>query len=401
MPNQFSNFIIWLKTPVKIWRNKRDRDEEIRRLEARQKAEEDKQKVEKQAYLLWEADGKPEGKDNYYWQLATDKIKGKNVPIIYRPYYLLEKHILEPSDAWIDKQAFFAILGKLGNLAIVVAIITFVFGENIRRNNEVFAAWTTITTAHGQSGSGGRIKALQFLNSRPWRFPWIGWTDKDWFWDENKQECVEKRLLGRRWPRDPLAGLSAPNNAYLAGIHLCGANLLRANLQDADLRDANLQDANLLGANLQDAHLWSANLQDAHLWSANLQGADLLGANLQDAGLLGANLQDAFLLGANLQDAGLLGANLQDAHLRDANLQGAFLLRANLQGADLRDAGNLTRKQIKSACNWEQALYKAKWEREKKILEAIEPDNSDYIKELEEDTASNPEEKPDCSRWEK
>ena len=34
----------------------------------------DKQ-IEKEAYFLWEADGKPEGKDEYYWTLATDKIK--------------------------------------------------------------------------------------------------------------------------------------------------------------------------------------------------------------------------------------------------------------------------------------------------------------------------------------
>lgn len=50
----------------------------------------------------------------------------------------------------------------------------------------MFAAWQTITSAHGQSGSGGRIKAIEFLNSRPWRFPWIGFTEKDWFWYFNR-----------------------------------------------------------------------------------------------------------------------------------------------------------------------------------------------------------------------
>ena len=35
-------------------------------------AEEHKPKIQEQAYLLWEADGKPEGKDGYYWKLAVD-----------------------------------------------------------------------------------------------------------------------------------------------------------------------------------------------------------------------------------------------------------------------------------------------------------------------------------------
>ena len=129
-------------------RERRIRDKVIQRIEAQQKTEEYRRSVEKEAYFLWEADGKPEGKNDYYWTLAIDKIKGKNIPTIYQPYYLLEKRILEPVDGWIGKQAFFTILGKLGNLAIVVAVVTFVFGEDVRRNNEVFTAWQTITPSY-------------------------------------------------------------------------------------------------------------------------------------------------------------------------------------------------------------------------------------------------------------
>ena len=99
-----------------IRENERKRIEDIRRIEAQiLAAEEHRQKIEEQAYLLWEADGKPEGKDDYYWKLALDKEKGKNIPALYKPYYFLEKRILEPMDAWISKQAFFTIaaLGKL------------------------------------------------------------------------------------------------------------------------------------------------------------------------------------------------------------------------------------------------------------------------------------------------
>ncbi|MDJ0634925.1 MAG: pentapeptide repeat-containing protein [Xenococcaceae cyanobacterium MO_188.B29] len=404
-----SKLVKWLKNPdpdtilLKLWKKKRARDKKLQEIEAKQQAKEYKQRIEKEAYLLWEADGKPEGKDDYYWKLAEDKIKGKDLPVIYQPYYLLEKRVLEPTDAWISRQAFFAILGRLGNLALIAAVVAFIFGENVRRNNEVFSAWQTITSANGQPGSGGRIEALQFLNSRPWRFPWIGWTKKGLYWDERENECKLKRLLGLRWERQPLAGLSAPK-AYLRNIHLCDASLGRANLRDASLGFANLQNAFLDSANLQNAILWSANLQGANLGRANLQNANLRFANLQDASLGRANLQDAKLEPANLQNANLGSANLQGADLGRANLQNANLGSANLQGADLWSAKNLTHQQIKSACNWDKAIYKSKWNfnLEKGLVrETIEPDNTNFIEELKKDKTSDPKNPPHCRRWAK
>ena len=321
----------------------------------------------------------------------------------------LIENCLESIEFLLEKLAFFTILGRLGQLAFIVAVVSFVFGENVRRNNEVFAAWTTITAANGQSGSGGRIEALEFLNSRPLKFPWIGWTEKGWYWDEGEEECKLKRLWGLRWEKQPLVGLSAPR-AYLAGICLCGANLDGANLQEAYLGEINLQQANLEEANLQNAFLIEANLQSAYLKEANLQNANLARANLQDAILgefsrdilliissRGANLQDTNLWGANLQNAKLFKANLQDANLNSANLQNADLrevnfkevdlLSANLQGAILMDVRNLTSMQIKSACFWDRAIYKGRWERNNIV--ALEPDNSNYIEELKNDTASD------------
>ena len=163
-----------------------------------------------------------------------------------------------------------------------------------------------ITTAKGQSGSGGRIEALEFLNSRPWRFPWIGWTEKDWYWDERDEKCKLKRLIGRRWERQPLVGLSAPNNAYLRNIHLCGADLEFAELQRAYLGFAN----------------------------------------------------------------------------------------------------KLTSEQIKSACSWDQAIYKGEWNWDKQTKTWVpknkqaEQDNKKFIEELKKDKSSDPEETVDCSRWE-
>ena len=195
------------------------------------------------------------------------------------------------------------------------------------------------------------------------------------YWDKQEKRCKQKRLLGQRWKRQPLVSLSAPET-YLAGIHLC---------------EANLKEANLYKANLQQADLDYANLQQADLDLADLQQADLSEANLQKAKLGGADLQKTLLREANLQQVYLDEANLQETDLSEANLQQAYLWEAE----------NLTPKQIKSACFWEQAIYKAKWNNEKQAWVAKEPDNTNFIEELKKDKSSDPGEAPDCRRWEK
>ncbi|MGK7887417.1 MAG: pentapeptide repeat-containing protein [Crocosphaera sp.] len=225
------------------------------------------QKIEQRAYELWEQGGKLENTLNYYREKARQQVKHNLWKKHYNPYYLLEKKILEPGLTWIDKQAFFDILGRLGNLAIVIGVISFIFTEDYRRNAEIFSAWQTITSAEGQSGSGGRIEALHFLNSRPLRLPLIGFTKEYWYWDKWSNECKKTWRLGYRFPRQSLSGLSAPK-AYLRAINLCDADLSGASLQEA-----NLQDVYLLGANLQDAYLGGANLQNASLQDANLSKA--------------------------------------------------------------------------------------------------------------------------------
>ena len=374
--------------------------------------------IELKAYQIWEErqlNGR-EGNPQSDWDEAKQYLKEHCWEVRQWNFFrkitlrweatLLEK-CLESVEFLLQKLAFFTILGRLGELALIVAVVSFVFGENVRRNNEVFAAWTTITTAHEQFGSGGRTRALEYLNSRPLRFPWI-WGTIDLFWDG--KECKEKLVFGRRWEREPLVGLSAPK-AYLGGIHLCGADLEWANLQQAYLWNANLQGANLGWTNLQGAYLWGANLQGAYLESANLQGADLWAANLQQANLFRVNLQGANLEEANLQSAHLGRSNLQQANLNMANLQKAELYGANLQqaelyGANLRGAyliepEKLIPKQIKFTCFWEKAIYKAEWDKEKQIWIAIEPKNTNYIEKLKNDTASNPKYPLDCSWWEK
>ena len=150
--------------------------------------------------------------------------------------------------------------------------------------------------------------------------------------------------------------------ANLKKVKLKKAYLEEANLQKAYLEDANLQKAYLEDANLERAKLKEAYLVEANLEDGNLMGANLENANLWDANLMGADLKDANLKDANLKDADLRSADLWDANLKDADLGYANLRFANLMGANLEDANLITAiglnpTEVKTACNWEKALF--------------------------------------------
>ena len=164
-----------------------------------------------------------------------------------RPLIGLEKRLWEPLLAWANDQAILSLLGLIGNLGLIIAVATYIGSEKQRRDAEVLNAWQTITSAYGQSGSGGRMQALEFLNASPganWRrkFPWF---------------CAPFDLCV--WERENLSGinLSVPDGdgegVFLGGVNLEGANLFSANLQGAILGNANLQGANLNGVNLEGA----------------------------------------------------------------------------------------------------------------------------------------------------
>nr|MDZ8020407.1 pentapeptide repeat-containing protein [Nostoc sp. SerVER01] len=224
----------------------------------------------------------------------------------------------------------FKTLSQAVNASVLIGAITFIASEQQRRDLQVYQAWQVISAAAGQGGSGGRIQALEFLNSEPRRIPWFWW----------------------RWQRESLSGLEAPK-AYLVparnlgkkgGIQLSEARLSNANLQGADLRYANLKGASLIDkTNLEGAILSNANLQGAKLNEANLRGAKLMATNLSDA-----NLSRAVLSYANLSGANLSGANLSYTILSDANLSGANLSGANLSYANLRDV-NLSSVDLEGA----------------------------------------------------
>lgn len=272
-----------------------------------------REEIQLKAYYLWESHGKIEGNEEYYWIKAENKV----IPLGYR----IKSQLRNCLD-WI---------GLFGNIAILIAVIAYLtYGSEKLRDLEVLQAWSVITNAEGQKGSGGRVEALELINASPdnpssWRFPW---PSSHFPW------------VVAKWPSESLVGLQAPK-AHLDTIQLPKANLTDANFNEARLNLANLQDSSLVGAQMNKAFLNQANLQGAsmvgtklrksfltkaQLWSkapfhcklinhfqqdrgdrctnlsgAELQGADLSGANLLNAILVGAQLQDAFLVGANLR----------------------------------------------------------------------------------------------------
>jgi uncharacterized protein YjbI with pentapeptide repeats len=136
-------------------------------------------------------------------------------------------------------------------------------------------------------------------------------------------------------------------------------------------------------------------LNTADLSFANFYKANLYSANLESAILYNANLYSA-----NLKSANLKSANLYNASLSSANLKSASLYNASLYNAYLYNAKNLTNKQIKSACFWENAIYtEFAFDETKGWIIKDTKANQRKIEEIKQDKTSDPPKPPDCSEW--
>jgi len=175
------------------------------------------------------------------------------------------------------------VLEQLGSFSILVAVILFFSESGDRLKQKHYQAWQVINSAQGKGGSGGRLEALQELNS----------------------------------DRVPLVGVDV-SGAFLQGVQLEGARLLRSDFHGADAREANFQAAELTDANLVATNLRRSRCHRASFRGATLDDADLFGADLSGADLDGATLGAADLRYANL-DA-IAWKDVQS--LRGANIYG-------------------------------------------------------------------------------
>jgi hypothetical protein len=176
---------------------------------------------------------------------------------------------------FLRQLSFLEVLEYLSRLAILVAVIFYIWGCEDRQKAKHYQAWQVINSAQGKPGSGGRMDALQDLN------------------------------------RDDVS---------LAGVDISNATLRGINLEHANLREANFSRAHLYEANLSMAYLYFAKMSRVFLENADLSGADLSHADLNRAALSQADLSGAVLFYADLSDAGLVGANLAEANLYGADI---------------------------------------------------------------------------------
>jgi len=192
----------------------------------------------------------------------------------------------------LNRWTFLEVLEYLGSLGVLVAVVFYFAESGDRLKQKHYQAWQVINSAQGKGGNGGRIEALQELNA----------------------DGV------------PLVGVDL-SLAFLRGVRLEKANLVRANFDRADARDAEME---------------GAKLEDASLVNANFRGAKLSGASLRES-----VLDDADLTGAELRGTDLAGTSLQDADLRNADLEGVnwkdlkSVKGANVQGVKGAPAGFL------------------------------------------------------------
>ena len=212
--------------------------------------------------------------------------------------------------------------------------------------------------------------------------------------DSSKKEWWSKLI-------QPWKLLEKNQETSLKRVNLRGANLRGAILTGADprldIKGAVYDSKTEIPPDLQDKFKKEAyyirpfeDLSRVNLWGIDLGGAKLTGANLSDAILWKTKLNNAILSHANLRNADLSHADLRNADLSHANLTGA-----NLIGINFSDAN-----QIKSACNWETAIYKGHRDRDKLTWIVDEKANKKYIEQLKQNKASAPKEPVDCSRWE-
>ncbi|HEX6494607.1 MAG TPA: pentapeptide repeat-containing protein [Acidobacteriaceae bacterium] len=179
--------------------------------------------------------------------------------------------------------SFLEVLDYLGRFSILVAVVFYFSESGNRIKQKHYQAWQVINTAQGKGGSGGRIEALQELNS----------------------DGV------------PLVGVDV-SSAFLQGLKLERANLLRSDFSAADLRRSDLQFADFTNANLH-----SANFRESALEHASFQSADMTDTDLWGSNLTGAKLDDADMSGADLRFADL--RNIQWKQLKKvtaANIAG-------------------------------------------------------------------------------
>lgn len=221
------------------------------------------------------------------FRVESERPKPWKVYIAGKPRWLLPFLAVEWLFAGIayalSHWSFLEVLEYLGSFSVLVAVVFYFSESGDRLKQKHYQAWQVINTAQHMGGSGGRIEALAELNA----------------------DVV------------PLVGVDV-SSAFLQGVQLPKARLLRANFNAADVRNSNLESADLSYASLDGANFRLSNLRHVSLVSANLTDGDFCGAQFA-----GSDFSDAALDGADLGNSDLSEIQWEKIKsIRKANLAG-------------------------------------------------------------------------------
>lgn len=175
----------------------------------------------------------------------------QQIPSWSIPFFALE-WVWEWTAFLLSRWSFLEVLEYMGSLSILVAVFFYFHDSDNRIKQRHYQAWQVINTAQEKGGSGGRIDALQELNN----------------------DGV------------PLVGVDV-SGAFLQGVHLGKARLLRSDFSAADARNSDLKAADLQDSNLHFANFRQSSFQHASLLGAQIDNADFQGADLSQADLSG------------------------------------------------------------------------------------------------------------------
>jgi Pentapeptide repeats (8 copies) len=206
----------------------------------------------------------------------------------------------------LSNWTFLEVLDYLETFSVLIAVIFYFSESGDRVKQRHYQAWQVVNTSQGKGGSGGRIEALQELNA----------------------------------DHVPLVGVDV-SGAFLQGVRLDKARLLRANFSAADVRDGKFPAADFSNANLRATNLRRGNLEQVSFQGASLDESDLTGADLAGADLTDASLADADLTNADLRDVRWKHI----ASIKNANIFGVknapqgFVDWALIHGALQQDTG--------------------------------------------------------------
>ncbi len=206
----------------------------------------------------------------------------------------------------LSNWSFLEVLDYLETFSVLIAVIFYFSESGDRVKQRHYQAWQVVNTSQGKGGSGGRIEALQELNA----------------------------------DRVPLVGVDV-SGAFLQGVRLEKARLLRANFSAADVRDGRFFSADFSNASLRSTNFRRSNLEQVSFQGAILDDTDLTGADLAGADLTQASLADADLTNADLRDIHWRHiANIKNANIFGVkNAPQGFVDWALQHGALQQDAG--------------------------------------------------------------